>query len=71
MNRGLEISADAADAANSLILDQVAAGVAVRMSVLYELLGGDDEDLPVAGRAGQTAGRRLPVGQSVPEGVGV
>ncbi|WP_375423965.1 aspartate carbamoyltransferase catalytic subunit [uncultured Friedmanniella sp.] len=42
MNRGLEISADAADAANSLILDQVAAGVAVRMSVLYELLGGGD-----------------------------
>jgi aspartate carbamoyltransferase catalytic subunit len=43
MNRGLEISADAADAANSLILDQVAAGVAVRMSVLYQLLGGEDE----------------------------
>ncbi len=40
MNRGLEISADAADAANSLILDQVSAGVAVRMSVLYQLLGG-------------------------------
>ena len=43
MNRGLEISADAADAVNSLILEQVAAGVAVRMSVLYELLGGADE----------------------------
>ncbi|SDT16030.1 aspartate carbamoyltransferase catalytic subunit [Microlunatus soli] len=43
MNRGLEISADAADAANSLILDQVAAGVAVRMSVLYNLLGGEDD----------------------------
>jgi len=46
MNRGLEISADAADAASSLILDQVAAGVAVRMSVLYQLLGG--EDLPTS-----------------------
>jgi aspartate carbamoyltransferase catalytic subunit len=43
MNRGLEISADAADAANSLVLDQVAAGVAVRMSVLYQLLGGEDQ----------------------------
>jgi len=43
MNRGLEISADAADSAGSLILDQVAAGVAVRMSVLYQLLGGADE----------------------------
>ena len=43
MNRGLEISADAADSAGSLILDQVAAGVSVRMSVLYQLLGGSDE----------------------------
>lgn len=43
MNRGLEISADAADAANSLILDQVAGGVAIRMSVLYQLLGGADD----------------------------
>jgi aspartate carbamoyltransferase catalytic subunit len=40
MNRGLEISADAADATNSVILDQVSAGVAVRMSVLYHLLAG-------------------------------
>ena len=40
MNRGLEITADAADEARSLILDQVSAGVAVRMSVLYHLLGG-------------------------------
>jgi aspartate carbamoyltransferase catalytic subunit len=47
MNRGLEISADAADAADSLILDQVAAGVAVRMSVLYTLLGGADEGAPL------------------------
>jgi aspartate carbamoyltransferase catalytic subunit len=49
MNRGLEISADAADAANSLILDQVAAGVAVRMSVLYQLLGGEDAPAPSRG----------------------
>lgn len=41
MNRGLEITADAADEARSLILDQVSAGVAVRMSVLYHLLGGE------------------------------
>ena len=43
MNRGLEISAEAADAASSLVLQQVAAGVAVRMAVLYQLLGGADE----------------------------
>ncbi len=42
MNRGLEISAEAADAAQSLVLDQVAAGVAVRMSVLYHLLAGQE-----------------------------
>ena len=42
MNRGLEISADAADASNSVILDQVSAGVAVRMSVLYHLLAGGE-----------------------------
>ena len=42
MNRGLEISADAADAAHSLVLDQVSAGVAVRMAVLYHLLAGEE-----------------------------
>jgi aspartate carbamoyltransferase catalytic subunit len=42
MNRGLEISPDAADAADSLILDQVSAGVAVRMAVLYHLLAGEE-----------------------------
>ncbi|WP_436699859.1 aspartate carbamoyltransferase catalytic subunit [Nocardioides sp. BYT-33-1] len=42
MNRGLEISADAADAIDSVVLDQVSAGVAVRMSVLYHLLAGEE-----------------------------
>jgi aspartate carbamoyltransferase catalytic subunit len=42
MNRGVEISSAAADAANSLVLEQVASGVAVRMSVLYHLLGSDE-----------------------------
>lgn len=42
MNRGLEISADAADAARSLVLDQVSAGVAVRMAVLYHLLAAEE-----------------------------
>ena len=43
MNRGLEIAADAADAPQSVVLDQVSAGVAVRMAVLYHLLSGGDE----------------------------
>lgn len=41
MNRGLEIAADAADAAQSAVLDQVSAGVAVRMAILYHLLAGE------------------------------
>ncbi len=43
INRGLEISADCADAVDSVILEQVANGVSVRMAVLYLLLGGSNE----------------------------
>jgi aspartate carbamoyltransferase catalytic subunit len=39
MNRGVEISAEVADSPVSLIAEQVANGVAVRMAVLYTLLG--------------------------------
>ncbi|WP_300681753.1 aspartate carbamoyltransferase catalytic subunit [Nocardioides sp.] len=42
MNRGLEISSEAADAVDSAVLDQVSAGVAVRMAVLYHLLAGEE-----------------------------
>ena len=42
MNRGVEISADVADDVRSLVLQQVEAGVAVRMAVMYLLLGGAD-----------------------------
>ena len=38
MNRGWEIASDVADSEQCLVLDQVSAGVAVRMAVLY-LLG--------------------------------
>lgn len=40
MNRGVEISSDVADGTHSLILDQVANGLAVRMATLYLLAGG-------------------------------
>ena len=40
MNRGMEISADVADAPRSVIVEQVTNGVHVRMAVLYLLLGG-------------------------------
>ena len=35
INRGVEMSAEVADGANSVILEQVTNGIAVRMAVLY------------------------------------
>ena len=42
MNRGVEIASEVADGPFSVILDQVTNGVAVRMAVLYLLLGGSE-----------------------------
>src|SRR6187397_3659961 len=42
MNRGVEIASEVADGPYSVILEQVANGVAVRMAVLYLLAGGVD-----------------------------
>jgi aspartate carbamoyltransferase catalytic subunit len=42
MNRGVEISADVADGDRSVVLNQVESGVAVRMALMYLLLGGAD-----------------------------
>ncbi|HYC84835.1 MAG TPA: aspartate carbamoyltransferase catalytic subunit [Chryseosolibacter sp.] len=39
INRGVELTSDAADSQHSIILDQVENGVAVRMAVLYLLAG--------------------------------
>jgi aspartate carbamoyltransferase catalytic subunit len=41
INRGVEMSPDVADGAGSVILDQVANGVAVRMALLYLVMGGE------------------------------
>jgi aspartate carbamoyltransferase catalytic subunit len=43
MNRGVEIDSLVADGAQSLILEQVTNGVAVRMAILYLLAGGRGE----------------------------
>ena len=45
MNRGMEIASEVADGPRSVILEQVAAGVAVRMAVLYLLSGVREEAL--------------------------
>ena len=44
MNRGVEITSEVADGQGSVILDQVSNGVAVRMALLYLLLGGSKSD---------------------------
>lgn len=43
LNRGVEISPEVADGAHSVILAQVTNGVAVRMAVLYLLIGGEKD----------------------------
>ncbi len=42
-NRGLELSADVADGEHSVILEQVTNGIAIRMAILYLLLGTKEE----------------------------
>ena len=45
MNRGMEITAEVADSENSVVIEQVANGVSVRMAVLYLLLGGSNSEM--------------------------
>jgi aspartate carbamoyltransferase catalytic subunit len=59
VNRGVEISGEVIDSPQSLIAEQVAAGLVVRMAILYELLAASDEDpAPALGN-----GRATPIGQ--------
>lgn len=44
LNRGVELAADMADCADSVILRQVENGIAIRMAVLYLLLGGTERE---------------------------
>ena len=41
VNRGVELTPDVVDGPRSVILDQVENGVAVRMALLYLILGGE------------------------------
>ncbi len=53
MNRGVEIASDVADLPRAVIADQVTNGIAVRMALLFLILGGDGgrpEDQPGARR---------------------
>jgi aspartate carbamoyltransferase catalytic subunit len=59
VNRGVELSGEVIDSPQSLISEQVASGLVVRMAILYELLASrDEEPAPAAGN-----GRATPIGQ--------
>ena len=47
MNRGLEISAEAADSPQSVVVEQVANGVSIRMAILYLFIAGSQESVNV------------------------
>jgi aspartate carbamoyltransferase catalytic subunit len=61
VNRGVELSGEAIDSPQSLIAEQVAAGLVVRMAILYELLAGGDTSNPAAEGEGS---RPTPIGTS-------
>ncbi len=48
MNRGVEIDSDVADGEHAVILEQVTNGIAIRMSVLYLLAGGESTEAEIA-----------------------
>ena len=56
MNRGVEISADVSESDRSIILDQVTNGLAVRMSLLYLMLGGRSEESAAVAATAEVAG---------------
>ena len=56
MNRGVEISADVSESDRSIILDQVTNGLAVRMSLLYLMLGGRSEESAAVAEVSEVAG---------------
>jgi aspartate carbamoyltransferase catalytic subunit len=61
VNRGVELSGEVIDSPQSLVAEQVASGLVVRMAILYELLASNDEK-PTPARA-DSAERPTPIGQ--------
>jgi hypothetical protein len=62
MNRGVEISPEVADGAQSCVLEQVTNGIAVRMALLFLLMSGATEggESPVADAAALDAPNAAP-----------
>ena len=63
VNRGVELSGAAIDSPQSLIAEQVAAGLVVRMAILYELLAGAERPAPTAGPSAGGDPSPTPIGQ--------
>jgi aspartate carbamoyltransferase catalytic subunit len=61
VNRGVELSSQVIDSPQSLIAEQVASGLVVRMAILYELLTGTDRS--PAPSSGEGAPEPTPIGQ--------
>jgi len=61
VNRGVELSGEVIDSPQSLIAEQVASGLVVRMAILYELLAARGER--PAPSTGEVAGPPTPIGQ--------
>ncbi len=61
VNRGVELSGEVIDSPQSLVAEQVASGLVVRMAILYELLASNDEK-PVPAH-GDSAEQPTPIGQ--------
>jgi aspartate carbamoyltransferase catalytic subunit len=59
VNRGVELSGEVIDSPQSLIVEQVAAGLVVRMAILYELLAGERPE-PMEGERSEPP---TPIGQ--------
>jgi aspartate carbamoyltransferase catalytic subunit len=56
VNRGVELSAEVIESPQTLIADQVASGVVVRMAILYELLSAPLGEAPLSGSPVPTVG---------------
>ncbi len=60
VNRGVELAPEVIDGPGSLIAEQVAAGLLVRMAILYEILAGQERPRPLSRVGGEPDGGRDP-----------
>jgi aspartate carbamoyltransferase catalytic subunit len=67
VNRGVELSGEVIDSPQSLMTEQVASGLVVRMAILYELLATTgNRSEPASGSPEPAAEQPTPIGQGQP-----